>query len=563
MAIIGIDLGTTTSLAVCWRNGRAELIKNSMNSGFTPSAISIDSSGDVLVGQIALERLISHPKDSVSEFKRSMGQQTKIELGSRSFSPEELSALVLKKIKTDAEAYLGESVEEAVISVPAYFDDNARSATKLAAELAGIKAERLVNEPSAAALAYLEKQDFCTGTFLVVDFGGGTLDISLVDAFDGVVEIIAVAGDNHLGGKDFNEAISNYFCKENGMCFDLLPSDDRAVIYKTAEACKRALTRMPIAVMSANVGGKTYSVTLDNNMLIGICSDIFERISVPIKKVMRDGRCTLDELTDIILVGGSCRMPTVRAFLEKLTGKEMCTDINPETAVAVGAGIFAGIKSRNDELRDIILTDICPFSLGMSTLDSDTGELTMTFIIERNTTLPASREKTFYAIRDFQNAVDVCIYQGESPLPQKNLLIGKLTVKCPPTKQHEPICTVRLTYDINGILMVDVTTFGDKKTHTEVFMSSSRKKLSDKDAEKARERMQALRILPIEQEENRLLIARAERAVEESLAFERDVLMQYLSAFKAALKTGNSREMRGTYNMLKELLDRKDGDDLR
>ncbi|MGN0579290.1 MAG: Hsp70 family protein [Ruminococcus sp.] len=557
MAIIGIDLGTTNSLAACRRNGKTELIRNSIGDAFTPSAVSIDDDEDVLVGRIAVERLISHPDRSASEFKRYIGQRREITLGGKSFTPEELSSLVLKKIKSDAEKYLGESVDEAVISVPAYFDDNARSATKLAAELAGLKAERLVNEPSAAALAYLAAHDFRAGTYLIVDFGGGTLDVSVVDAFDSIIEILAVAGDNHIGGKDFNEAIAHYFCTVNEIDYNALSPDSRAVIYKTAESCKRTLSELPMTIMAANIDGKQYSMTLDNNKLIEISSDIFGRISAPIKKVLRDSRCSMSEIDDIILVGGSCKMPTVQAFIEKITGKSPCTDINPETAVAVGAGIFAGIKSRNEELKDVILTDICPFSLGTSTLDETSGELVMSFIIERNTALPASREQTFSAIRDGQSKVKIDIYQGESILPKKNLFLGELEVDCPPAKKHTPICRVRMTYDVNGILMVDVITIGDGKTSTKLF-SGNRGTLSGEEADKCRRHMESLRILPAEKEQNRLLIARAERAFEEALSIEREMIQHHLNLFRAALKLGSGHEIRRTYSALSTLLDRFD-----
>lgn len=554
MAVIGIDLGTTNSLAVCWKNGKAEIIRNSLDDVFTPSAVSMDENGEILVGRIARERLISHPEMSVSEFKRCMGLRRIFKLGKRDFSPEELSGLVLKKIKEDAEKYLGEPVEEAVISVPAYFDDNCRNATKLAARLSGLKVERLVNEPSAAALAYLAEHEFCDGTFMIVDFGGGTLDVSIVDAFDSVIEILAVAGNNHLGGKDFNEAIADYFCRENGLNYDSLSGDSRAVIYKTAENCKIALSISPASIMAANIDGNQYSAALDNNKLIEISAGIFEKIAAPIKKALHDSRCSLEEIDDIILVGGSCRMPTVRSFIAQLTGKSPCTDINPDTAIAVGAGIFAGIKDRNENLRDVILTDICPFSLGTSIFDEASGENLMSFIIERNTSLPTSRMQTYSAVHDGQKKVKIDIYQGESMLPVKNFLLGELTIDCPPTGKNQPICTVRLTYDINGILIVDVAAVGNNKTLSKTFLSKNNT-LSEYEIKKCVERMEKLKISPSENEENRMLIARAERIFEESLAYERDIIMRQLIVFKTALQSGSYHEIRSAYDSLEKLLD--------
>lgn len=557
MAVIGIDLGTTNSLAVCYRNGRAEIIKNSLGEISTPSVVSVDENGEILVGKIAKERLISHPEASACEFKRDMGLRRKITLGGKDFSPEELSALVLKKIKEDAEKYLGEPVDEAVISVPAYFDDNCRSAAKLAARLAGLNVQRLVNEPSAAALAYQAEHGFCDGTYMIVDFGGGTLDVSIVDSFDSVMEILAVAGNNHLGGKDFNEAVADYFCRENGIDRGSLSPDEKAIVYKLAENCKVALSDTPAAMMVANIGGKQYSLTLDNNKLIEISAPVFEKMAQPIRKALKDSKCSIDDIDDIILVGGSCKMPTVRAFIAEITGRKPCTDIDPDTAIAVGAGIFAGIKDRNDSLKDIILTDICPFSLGVKILDERSGNEVMSFIIERNTVLPSSREELYSAVADGQRKVTLQIYQGESRIPSKNLFLGELDITFPPAKRNELVCAVRMTYDINGILVVDVTTAADKKQYNKVILGGSGT-MSDAEVKSCIKNMEKLKISPAEKEENRLLIARAERIYEESLSEEREAVGMLLSVFQAALKAQNSRDIRTAYERLSELLDRLD-----
>ncbi|MBQ8781055.1 MAG: molecular chaperone HscC [Oscillospiraceae bacterium] len=557
MAIIGIDLGTTNSLAVCYRNGKAEIIKSSLGDKYTPSVVSIDDNGDILVGRIAKERLISHPEVTVSEFKRIMGMRKDIKLGNKSFSPEELSSLVLRKIKEDAEAYLGEEVIEAVISVPAYFDDNCRNATKLAAQIAGLKVERLVNEPSAAALAYQAGHDFEDGTYMVIDFGGGTLDVSIVDSFDSVMEILAVAGNNHLGGKDFNDAIADYFCKTNELDKAELSADDMAIIYKLAEDCKMTLTSQPAALMIANIQNKQYSLALDNNKLIEISSEIFEQMSVPIRKALRDSRCTIDDINDIILVGGSCKMPTVQAFIEKITGMEPCTDINPDTAIAVGAGIFAGIKDRNDKLKDIILTDICPFSLGTDVLDERSGEKVMSFIIERNSPLPTSREEIYCAASEGQRRALFNFYQGESRIPEKNLYLGQLEVSYPVAHKGEQTCRARMTYDINGILVVDVTTIADNKHYSKVILSKSNN-MTQADIDMCVKRMEKLKISPADKEENRLLIARAERIYEEALTEERDLIGALLSSFIGALKSQNNKLIRTEYERLSNLLDKLD-----
>lgn len=554
MAIIGIDLGTTNSLASCYRNGKSELIRNSLDSFITPSAVSIDENGDLLIGEVAKERLISCPECSVSEFKRCMGTDTKYDLAGKKYSAEELSAMILKKIKIDAENYLGESVDEAIISVPAYFDDNRRSATKLAAKMAGLNVNRLINEPSAAALAYISKHDFFDGTFMVIDFGGGTLDISVVDTFDSVIEILAVAGDNMLGGKDFNEEIVSYFCKENNISYDSLSSDQKAVLYKNAENCKITLSSSKIAIMIANINGNQYSITLDNNKLISISENLFFRFSKLIRKALHDSKCTVDDIDDIILVGGSCKMPVVRAAVEKLTGIKPVTDIDPDKAIAMGAGIFAGIKDRNKDLKDVILTDICPFSLGTAVIDFDTKERVMSFIISRNTSLPTSRIKTYYAAYDMQKRVSFEIYQGESMIPSKNIFLGEIVVDCIPTKINEPVCDVRFTYDLNGILIVDVIT-KDNRCLSKTIVSK-KSALSDSELQKCISSLNNMKISPLESERNKLLLAKAEALFEEMLPDEREILEVFILRFKHALQAENNREIRMAYDKLEDIVEK-------
>lgn len=553
MAIIGIDLGTTNSLATIWKSGQAVVIRNSLGDVLTPSVVGVDDNGEILVGKVAAERLVSAPDKTAAEFKRQMGTSAKINLGGKSFSPEQLSSLVLKKIKQDAEAFLGEEIEEAIISVPAYFDDKRRSATKAAAEMSGLKVERLINEPSAAALAYLQKNGYKDGTYMVVDFGGGTLDVSIIDSFDSVMEILAVAGDNQLGGKDFNEAIYKEFISKNELIEDTLTPEEKAAIYRTAEACKIALTTMPMSFMNVVVNNKSYSLTLDNNSLIKIASNVFERVERPIKKVLRDARIKMDELEAIILVGGSCKMPTVAAFIENITGTKVTRDINPDTAIAVGAGIFAGMKSRNEEFKDIIMTDICPFSLGVACQDYRTNEMFMDFVIQRNSMLPCSREHTYYAVGNNQTRFLIRIYQGESVVPEANILLGTLDIQCPPTAIHEPLAKTRLTYDINGILMIDVETMDGRKS-SKVIMSDSGR-LSDAEIERLKEKMESLKLSPADREESRLLIARAERVIEETLNSERTNIVNVLMNYKYALQEGRERDVRSAYEKLKEVLD--------
>ena len=557
MAIIGIDLGTTNSLACIWKNGSPLIIKNSLGNTITPSVVGVDDNNNIIVGEVAKERLISHPGKTASEFKRTLGTRKTYMVGANGFTSEQLSSLILKKIKEDAEAFLGEEITEAVISVPAYFDDCRRNATKQAAELSGLKVERLINEPSAAALAYMQKHGFEDGTYMVIDFGGGTLDVSMIDSFDSIMEILAVAGNNQLGGKDINEAVYAHFINENNLDENLLTPEQKASIYKTAEACKIALSDTPMSIMSVNINDKNYTLSLDNNSLIKISHTVFEKIGEPVKRVLRDSHMNIQEVKDIILVGGSCKMPTVAAYIEKLTGRKPCTDIDPDTAICLGAGIFAGMKNRNEDFKDVILTDICPFSLGTAVQDHRTMEQIMDFIIQRNSMLPTSKIHEYYAASNNQTGVHVTIYQGESIVPANNIKLGELELTCPPTPIGEYIASIRLTYDINGLLVVDVTA-NDKKTYSKVILSENNT-MTEKELARCKEQLDKLRLAPSDDEKYRLLIARAERIIEETLSFERLQIVNALMSYKACLAQGNDRDIRIITKKFTRFLDQLEG----
>lgn len=553
MAIIGIDLGTTNSLATVYTEGGVKLIRNALGKALTPSVVGVDDDGNVIVGDVAKERLVTHPDLTAAEFKRTMGTDREYSLGDKKFSSQQLSSIVLRKIVSDAKEFLGEEIEEAVISVPAYFNDKMRVATKQAAELAGIKCERLINEPSAAALAYLHNHEWKDGTYMVVDFGGGTLDVSIIDSFDSVMEIIAVAGNNQLGGKDFNEAIYRHFCETNNLSESDLSSEERAIIYRMAETTKIALSTNPMAVMSVVLNDQKYSLALDSNELIRISHDVFEKIHEPIRKVLKDSRLRPGDLEAIVLVGGSCKMPTVISYIEKVTGVKPCTDIDPDTAIGFGAGIYSGIKSKNADLKEVVMTDICPFSLGTSTLDFKTDERIMSFIIERNSMLPCSNIRDYYAIRDNQTSVTFDIFQGESIIPENNIKLGSITISCPSTKKHDFIASARLTYDINGILIVDITN-ADKETTTKMLLDSN-VRLSPKDMERIKAKLDSLRFSEKKDEEQEHLISRAERIIEETLSFEREMLIIALQDFKTTMKYGNSVEKRKAKEQFSAILD--------
>lgn len=556
MAVIGIDLGTTNSLASVYTENGVMVIPNSLGNRLTPSVVGLDDDGNVIVGEVAKERLITHPERTAAEFKRTMGTDKTYKLGEEAFSSQQLSSILLRKIVADAKAYLNEDIDEVVISVPAYFDDKMRTATKQAAEMAGIKCERLINEPSAAALAYLYKHGWKDGTYMVVDFGGGTLDVSIIDSFDSVMEIIAVAGNNHLGGKDINEAIYKHFCLVNNLQESSLTSEEKAIIYRMSETTKIALSTNPIAVMSVCLNDKEYSLSLDNNALIKIAHESFERLFEPIKKVLKDSRLKPTDLEAIVLVGGSCKMPTVASYIEKITGVKPCSDIDPDTAISVGAGVYSGIKRKNQQLKDVVMTDICPFSLGVDCHDVN-DDIVMSFIIDRNSMLPCSQIKSYYAIHDNQTEVNFRIYQGESIIPENNIYLGSLSIACPPTNRNAFIATCRMTYDINGILVIDVTN-KDNVTVSKTLVGNN-VKLTEKEIETIKARLDNLRFSDDVDEESQLLISRAERVIEETISYERDFLMNALGVFKLTMNKGNTVEKRNAKEGFKNLLDQLEG----
>lgn len=555
MAIVGIDLGTTNSLVCVFKDGKPTLIPNSRGEYLTPSCVGLDDDGEkIIVGQIAKDRLISHPELTAASFKRFMGSETTIRLGIKDFTAPELSSFVIRQLKSDAEEFLGEAVTEAVISVPAYFDDNGRNATKLAGELAGLTVERIINEPSAAALAYRENADE-EATFLVVDLGGGTLDVSVVDAFDNIIEIVSVSGDNHLGGDDFNVAIADYFCKENGLEVKMLSNEAKAIILKQAEMCKIALNNTEPVLMYANIEGKECTAVLTNKKLVEVSASLFRRIEVPIEKALRDSNLTVNDIDHVVMVGGSSKMFSVQKYIKKLVGVEMKSDIDPDKVVGIGAGIVSGIKARDEEIKDTILTDICPFTLGTNIINrAKTEDPLFSPIIERNTTLPASKMRTYYTVSDNQPCMKFQVYQGENMYCRDNLFLGEIEMNVPKNKGGEESCEVRFSYDINGILEVDVKCVSTGETKSTLILNKNIK-LSEAEIEAKRNALSKLKILPRDEAVNKVILARAERLYAESFAETREYIGNNISRFLYILSTQNEKRIRRARKEFEKFLD--------
>lgn len=539
MAIIGIDLGTTNSLASVWKDGKIQLIPNAFEENLTPSVVSVDDNGEVFVGKIAKDMLITRPRDSFCEFKRDMGTEKIFHTETQKFRPEELSALVLRKLKEDAESFLGEPVTEAVISVPAYFNDDKRAATKNAGMLAGLKVERLINEPSAVALKHHAKDDGME-TFIVFDFGGGTLDVSLVDTFDNMVEIRAVSGDNYLGGKDFNEIIAKNFCKKYDIDMALLQQEERNMLLKEAEQLKLQLSENNSVKRNLVLRDKEYSMELTNQELIHISADLFKRMIVPIKKVMIDSESGWEDIDKIILVGGSSKMPIVAQYIKSVCNTEVVADDNPDESIAIGVGMAAAIKERTGDIKDMILADICPFSIGVEVVGG-----VFSPIIERNESLPCSKTAYYSTVRDNQTTIKINIYQGENMVVKENLLIGEMVLKNIPKRPQGQVCIkVTFMYDINGILDIKVDSEKDSlhKVIVNKNISMTEEQLKD-----YLSKLEDMTMHPIDQERNRFLKEEAKRLYTECNPKHRPIIMEQLQRFNSVLNMGNGREIREAY----------------
>lgn len=550
MAILGIDLGTTNSLGAVYRNGKVELIPNRFGSFLTPSVVSVTEDGSVVTGQIAKERLITHPKDTAFSFKKNMGSDQKYNLGGKTFLPEELSGFLVSAIVEDAKEYMGEEIKDVIISVPAYFHDKQRVATKRAGALAGVNVKRIVNEPSAAALAsYFDTQN--EQLFLVFDFGGGTLDVSIVDCFDTMVEILAVSGDNHLGGDDFNEAVADGFLREHQLQRENLSEKEYAILLRQAEKCKIALSTEQEVKMTAVLGGQTYQSVYTNERMMRESSAVWKRIQTVLRHALRDSRVELEDIDAVIMAGGSGKMPLVQSYMEQLFEQTPLVTGFSDQLIARGLGLVCGVMEREDEVRDYILTDICPFTLGTGVNnETDPKHPYMSAIIERNTILPCSRIQRFSTASDYQKEVKIEILQGEEPYAEDNVQLGLITTMVPKKKRGQESVDVRFTYDINGILEVEVTVVSMGKSVTKVLSQS----MDEKELVRRMKQLEKLKVHPKDMTENQLILERLQALYEEALPETRDRLMYHIRNFESTLAEQDPRRIRKYREFLEHMI---------
>jgi len=562
MTVIGIDLGTTNSLAAYWTEDGPKMIPNVLGESLTPSVVSIDEDGHILVGQIARERLITHPERTASTFKRQMGTAKTYRLGQHTFTPEELSSFILRSLKADAEAFLHQDISEAVISVPAYFNDDQRKATKLAAELAGLRVERLISEPTAAAVAYGLHQGESETKFLVLDLGGGTFDVSILEMFEGIMEVKSVAGDTFLGGEDFTEAIVSHYFKKMGIDAGAITEKFRSAVYKQAESCKKELTAKEDGVMRPVMEGEEKTLAISRLEFDDLSKPLILRLRQPIERAMRDAELRPRDLDAVILVGGATRMPIVRATAARMFGKLPYSNINPDEAIAMGAAVQAALKERNESLKEVILTDVCPFSLGtaVSRETAISGKRQDVFhpVIERNSTIPISRVERFVPVYANQTSIKFRIYQGESRNPENNLLLGELNIAVPRGKAEEEQVDVRYTYNINGILEVEACVLSTCETRRLV-IESRHGNMTEREIEESLIKLAGIKIHPRDRTENRLILARAERMYEESLSDIRQYIGNAIFKFENILELQDEKKTREAAEEIKKILDQVEG----
>ena len=483
--IIGIDLGTTNSCVSVMEGGEATVIPNAEGHRTTPSVVAFSKTGERMVGQVAKRQAVTNPDRTISSIKREMGSDYKVEIDGKKYTPQEISAMILQKLKADAEAYLGEPVTEAVITVPAYFTDAQRQATKDAGKIAGLDVKRIINEPTAAALAYgLDKET--DQKIMVYDLGGGTFDVSVLEIGDGVIEVLATAGNNRLGGDDFDQCITNYLVQEFKKSEGIDLSGDRVAMQRLKEAAEKAKIELS-GVTSTNInlpyitadatGPKHLDVTLTRAKFNELTAHLVEKTAGPVRQAMSDAGISASDLTKVLLVGGSSRVPAVQEMVKKLTGKEGFKGINPDECVADGAAIQGGVLG--GDVAGVVLLDVTPLSLGIETLGG-----VFTKLIERNTTIPTKKSQVFSTAADNQTSVEVNVLQGEREMAAYNKSLGRFQLDgIAPARRGVPQIEVTFDIDANGIVNVSAKDLGTGKEQHITITSSTN--MSKDDVEKA------------------------------------------------------------------------------
>ena len=547
--IVGIDLGTTNSSVGYLTPDGPRLVPNALSKNLTPSVVGIDRDGSVLVGQAARELQVVAPDRCASVFKRHMGTDQRFTLGKKTFTAPELSSLVLRRLAEDVTHHLGEHVTEAVVTVPAYFNEKQRRATILAGQMAGFKVDRIINEPTAAAIAYGLPDPNADKLVAVLDLGGGTFDVSIVEFFEGVVEVRASSGECFLGGEDFTNALLKRVLEERGHVFERTEFKLPLMIARTRQACEQAKIalshRSEISIRLAEKDGRlneqSEPVTVTREQFREWTKPLLGQLDRPLRRALGDAKLTTKDLDEIILVGGATRMPSISEQVFQRFGKEPRNSMDPDEVVALGAAIQAGLIAQDAAVADLVVTDVSSFTLGYEVCKRLGGELRQGYfspLINRNTAIPMSRSHRVLTVFNNQTEIQIAVYQGEGRRVEQNILLGELSVTGIPPGPPGSEVDVRFTYDLNGVLEVETTVVETQEKKTLV-LTQHADHLSKAEIAAAVEAMQAIKIHPREESKNRLLMRRAERMYEELPLVERHQLEDLLTGFEDSLECGD------------------------
>jgi len=567
--MIGIDLGTTNSLATYIDdNGKIEFVKNEYGNILIPSVVGIDENDDIIVGELAKERRMMNAGETASNFKRRMGTDAKIKVKNRTFDAQMLSSFVLKHLKENAEKQLNEKINRAIISVPAYFNDKQRRDTKMAAELAGLTVERLINEPTAAALSlgsHILDQNL---KFIVLDLGGGTFDVTLLETFENIMEVLSISGDTMLGGEDFTTKICEIFLKNIKLSIVDLSRDERTKLYTKADRAKKLISLKNVEI-EMEIKGKKYKSEITQENFRETVKPLLVKMKVAIDKALQDGNTDAREIEKVILVGGAVKLGIIEEFVEKYfhkmrgekiyfnnddfieNNKLVSIAADPDTVVAYGVGIAVGMKERNKVFKERILTDVCPFTLGTEIVGRRFAP-----IIPRNTTVPTSRSEYFYTIEDYQSQVTVGIYQGESLNIDDNLFLGEFLLDVPQNLAGKEAINVRFTYDINGILEVEAKVVSTGLKKSKLIVNGD---LSEEEKNEKIKMLEEIKIQSENKNKDKLLLERVNRIYAEIVNTEiRNHISDYLENYKMVVATGDRIRIQKAKESFSQFLDKID-----
>ena len=556
---IGIDLGTTHSLVSLFRDGQPTLIPTAHGGVLTPSVIGVLANGEVVVGQTAKELRVTNPESCAWCFKRHMGQDRRLKLGGKEFTPHELSSLVLRSLRLDASTALGVEVTDAVITVPAYFNDHARQATRLAGEMAGLNVRRMVNEPTAAALMYGFHDRDDEKNMVVIDLGGGTFDVTVMEVFEGTLEIRASAGESMLGGEDFTDRLVSEVLSAEDARLETAELHDPLRVARLRSECEtakrllvsdeEAFIRVPDS--DGRFGEKPKRFRIDRKVFRRICDPLLQRIAGPIARALRDAEMAPQEIDEVILVGGATRMKVLQDFVEDYFSQPAVMRHNPDEVVALGASIQAALIGQDTAVDDMVMTDVCPFTMGVEVVRELGGQVRDGYfspMLHRNSTIPLSREEAFSTVAPNQTSVTVKVYQGDARKVAENVLLGELEVsKLPPGPAGSPFL-IRFTYDISGVLEVEAYAPGGKKFRT--VLTNHISGLSTKAIAAAKRRISEMKFYPREDLANAQLARYAERMLGELHPSQREQLDGVLDAYEAAMNRAERTEFAAAREML-------------